>query len=84
MQDRICQIDENLLQRTAGPYMWVKSGKAQPEQMSSASPLEADVPGDHLRATSLRTGRHRGLAAPFGQHSPGPHKAGVEGDRWGR
>jgi hypothetical protein len=46
----------------------VKSGKAQPEQMSSASPPEADVPGDHLQATSLRTGRHRGLAALFGQH----------------
>jgi hypothetical protein len=23
MQDRSRQIDENLLQRTAGPYMWV-------------------------------------------------------------
>ena len=23
MQDRIRQIDENLLRRTAGPYMWV-------------------------------------------------------------
>jgi hypothetical protein len=23
MQDRICRIDENFLQRTAGPYMWV-------------------------------------------------------------
>src|SRR4029077_1354284 len=22
-QDRICRIDENLLQRTAGPYIWV-------------------------------------------------------------
>src|SRR5262249_16882542 len=26
MQDRICQIDENLLQPTAGPYIWVKIG----------------------------------------------------------
>jgi hypothetical protein len=25
MQDRICQIDENLLHRTAGPYIRVKS-----------------------------------------------------------
>jgi hypothetical protein len=25
MQDRICQIDESLLQRTAGPYIGVKS-----------------------------------------------------------
>jgi hypothetical protein len=23
MQDRICRIDENLLHRAAGPYMWV-------------------------------------------------------------
>jgi hypothetical protein len=28
MQDRICQIDENLLQRTAGPYSWVISSAA--------------------------------------------------------
>jgi hypothetical protein len=25
MQDRVCRIDENLLQRTAGPYIGVKS-----------------------------------------------------------
>jgi hypothetical protein len=25
MQDRICQIDESRLHRTAGPYIWVKS-----------------------------------------------------------
>jgi hypothetical protein len=23
MQDHICRIDENLLHRTAGPYIWV-------------------------------------------------------------
>jgi hypothetical protein len=23
MQDRICRIDENLLHRAAGPYIWV-------------------------------------------------------------
>jgi hypothetical protein len=27
MQDRICQIDENLLQRTAGPYIRVMSAR---------------------------------------------------------
>jgi hypothetical protein len=43
MQDRICQIDENLLQRTAGPYMWVKTGKAQIEHMISASHPRADI-----------------------------------------
>jgi hypothetical protein len=31
------------LQRTAGPYSWVKSGKAQGEQMFSALPLRADI-----------------------------------------
>jgi len=25
MQDRICRIDENLLHRAAGPYIWVTS-----------------------------------------------------------
>jgi hypothetical protein len=25
MQDRICQVDETLLQRAAGPYIWVMS-----------------------------------------------------------
>jgi hypothetical protein len=28
MQDRICRIDESLLQRTAGPYIWVNSTPA--------------------------------------------------------
>jgi hypothetical protein len=32
MQDRISQVDEKLLQRTAGPYIRVKPGKAQNEQ----------------------------------------------------
>ena len=26
MQDRINQVDEDLLHRTAGPYRWVRSG----------------------------------------------------------
>ena len=43
MQDRISQIDEILLHRTAGPYIWVKSGKAQIEQMLSALPAIADI-----------------------------------------
>ena len=36
MQDRICRIDENLLHRTAEPYIRVKSGKSQNEQIFSA------------------------------------------------
>ena len=31
------------LQRTAGPYSWVKTGKAQCEHMFSALPLRADI-----------------------------------------
>src|SRR6266404_2778237 len=33
----------NLLQRTAGPYIWVKTGKAQCEHIFSALPLRADI-----------------------------------------
>jgi hypothetical protein len=36
MQDRICQIDENLLHPTAGPYIRVKIGNALAEQKTSA------------------------------------------------
>jgi len=43
MQDRICQIDENLLHRTAGPYIRVKSRKVQTEQMFSGLCLKADA-----------------------------------------
>jgi hypothetical protein len=34
---------KNLLQRTAGPYIRVKSGKAQTEQMFSGLCLKADA-----------------------------------------
>src|ERR1035437_2112232 len=43
MQDRSRQIDENLLQRTAGPYIGVKLRRTQCEQMSSGLPLTADI-----------------------------------------
>jgi hypothetical protein len=38
MQDRICRIDENLLQHTAGPYIRVKMRRTQHEQIESAVP----------------------------------------------
>jgi hypothetical protein len=44
MQDRISQIDEIFLQRTAGPYIWVKSSKAQSEHITSAV---ASIPDIH-------------------------------------
>ena len=33
MPDRIYRIDENLLQRTAGPYMWVIPAVVDPGRM---------------------------------------------------
>ena len=43
------------LQRTAGPYSWVKSGKAQCEHMFSALPLRADIAQQsrHVRSVLL-------------------------------
>src|SRR5467141_2922343 len=34
---------QNLLQRTAGPYIWVKLRRTECEQMSSGLPLKADI-----------------------------------------
>ena len=36
MQDRYRRIDENLLRRTAGPYIWVMNDKTQSEHNRSA------------------------------------------------
>src|SRR5215468_9900962 len=41
MQDRICRIEENLLQRTAGPYIWVKS-RSRVNQRSVGRPILRD------------------------------------------
>ena len=38
MQDRICQIDENLLHRTAGPYIRVKSSHYRTATLAAGSP----------------------------------------------
>ena len=43
MQDRTFWIDENLLHRTAGPYIRVKTDKAQVEHKISASPRTPDI-----------------------------------------
>src|SRR6202035_720962 len=43
MQDRSPPARRNHLQRTAGPYIWVKPGRTQSEQMSSGLPLKADI-----------------------------------------
>jgi hypothetical protein len=47
-KDRITQIDEIFLHRTAGPYIRVKPGKAQSEQILSALPPVADSDADML------------------------------------
>ena len=56
MQDRICQIDEILLQRTAGPYIRVTTRRTQIEHIKSASPRMsghgADMRDRPLCATS--------------------------------
>src|SRR5215472_10429063 len=46
----------NLLQRAAGPYIWVKSGKAQTEQMFSGLCLKADARRYEYLAISTRFG----------------------------
>src|SRR6202022_3770963 len=43
MQDRLLPARRNHLQRTAGPYIWVKLRRTQDEQMSSGLPLIADI-----------------------------------------
>jgi hypothetical protein len=43
MQDRKPQLDENLLQRTAGPYIRVKLRRTEYEHMFSASPSALDI-----------------------------------------
>jgi len=43
MQDRRRQFDEIFLQRTAGPYIWVKLRRTPCEKMSSGLPSKADI-----------------------------------------
>jgi hypothetical protein len=62
MQDRICQVDETLLQRTAGPYIRVKLRKTQSEQMFSDFPLKADIDWfSHPQWTAKRQSAPRGV-----------------------
>jgi len=41
-----CQIDENLLHRVGGPYIWVRLGKARAEHNESTLPRAADIRAD--------------------------------------
>src|SRR5215472_14753265 len=58
MQDRISRIDENLLHRTAGPYIRVNRDKTQSEQKESAFPPESDCCADISKSTLRTTRRH--------------------------
>jgi hypothetical protein len=69
MRDRICRIDENLLQRTAGPYIRVRIDKTQCEYNESASLPTPDV--------SLRY-RERSKRANSGYRHPLPHRCSAE------
>src|ERR1700730_6088787 len=53
---------QNLLQRTAGPYIWVKLRRTRREQMSSETPLKADIV-QHSRHVSNVPTRHSCPAA---------------------
>jgi hypothetical protein len=43
MQDRYRRIDENLLRRTAGPYIWVKSARYGNAVSTVDHPPQADI-----------------------------------------
>ena len=55
MQDRNRQLDETLLQRTAGPYMWVKPGLP----LLAARPVlpGADMSAQGVLSLGVRAGR---------------------------
>src|SRR5258707_15806193 len=54
MQDRRRQFDEIFLQRTAGPYIWVKRRRTHYEQMFSAVHPITDIPGLDRRKLLVR------------------------------
>ena len=65
MQDRICRIDENLLHRTAGPYIWIRLGSSRAKHNESAYPQAADVSRDSTEGPS-RASRRRELLMKLG------------------
>jgi len=66
MRDRICRIEENLLQRTAGPYIRVMIDRTQSEHNRSAFGLQ------HNRMHSDQSALAQGVLRP----SVGPFRAG--------
>src|SRR6266478_3446063 len=57
MQDRSPPVRRNHLQRTAGPYMWVKLRRTQYEHMFSALPSNSDIArrSRHVSNVPIRT-----------------------------
>jgi len=55
MQDRITRIDKNLLHRTAGPYIRVKSTYYRIAMATAASPQSTDIQSLYIlrQASSL-------------------------------
>jgi len=47
MQGHVCQIDENLLQRTAGPYIGVKTHPSTTSTQCQDYPRERTIPPRH-------------------------------------
>ena len=45
MQDRNRQLDENLLQRAAGPYIWVKGRRGRRADGTAGLPPAPEIPG---------------------------------------
>src|SRR5258705_4452018 len=72
MQDRNRQLDENLLQRAAGPYMWVKLRRTQYEYIFSTLPSNSDIA---QRSLTVHSGLDffdpdQGSAATWAQTAP--------------
>jgi hypothetical protein len=66
MQDRICRIDESLLQCTAGPYIGVRLG---PQPMFVTRPLhpwKRAWRGRLVMSQRAKTGPEQVVANPFG------------------
>jgi hypothetical protein len=55
MQDRSRQFDEIFLQRTAGPYIWVKNGSVHPRAECPFDPQEQTSSSYMLRSGSSRS-----------------------------
>jgi hypothetical protein len=70
MQERNRQLDENLLQRTAGPYIWVRFGRCRTALRWSAFPWCADVASRSSQSGTPGRCRRSSQAPPQSQRLP--------------